>query len=198
MSTLKTNSVQIGQSATAANNFVLTVPAVPDGSMKLARGNVGATTQDVLTMDAAGIATFPAGLSMSDKLDVTSITFPATQVPSANANTLDDYEEGTWTPILSNLTISGTPTYTGRYTKVGRQVTFSVSITSTGQTASTLGSTTMSIPFNSAFNSVCYAVNRSTVQSLGNGAIPAGNSIYLPGWTATVYEVVICGSYFVS
>jgi hypothetical protein len=24
------------------------------------------------------------------------ITFPATQVPSADANTLDDYEEGTW------------------------------------------------------------------------------------------------------
>jgi hypothetical protein len=27
------------------------------------------------------------------------ITFPATQVASADANTLDDYEEGTWTPF---------------------------------------------------------------------------------------------------
>jgi hypothetical protein len=28
------------------------------------------------------------------------IPFPATQIPSTDANTLDDYEEGTWTPIL--------------------------------------------------------------------------------------------------
>lgn len=28
------------------------------------------------------------------------IPFPVTQVPSTDANTLDDYEEGTWTPIL--------------------------------------------------------------------------------------------------
>lgn len=49
-----------------------------------------------------------------------SITFPATQVPSANPNTLDDYEEGTWTP-----NIGGTATYSlqaGYYTKIGRTV----------------------------------------------------------------------------
>jgi hypothetical protein len=48
------------------------------------------------------------------------IAFPATQNASANANTLDDYEEGTWTP-----SVGGTATYTsqvGRYTKVGRLV----------------------------------------------------------------------------
>jgi collagen type VII alpha len=49
------------------------------------------------------------------------ITFPATQSASTNANTLDDYEEGTWTP-----TLGGTATYSfqgGSYTKVGRLVT---------------------------------------------------------------------------
>jgi len=30
------------------------------------------------------------------------IKFPATQNSSADANTLDDYEEGTWTPTLPN------------------------------------------------------------------------------------------------
>jgi hypothetical protein len=52
------------------------------------------------------------------------ITFPATQSASSDANTLDDYEEGTWTP--SFLAISGSATYTnqqGRYVKIGRQVT---------------------------------------------------------------------------
>jgi hypothetical protein len=49
------------------------------------------------------------------------ITFPATQSASSDANTLDDYEEGTWTPNLG-----GNTTYvarTGTYTKTGRQVT---------------------------------------------------------------------------
>jgi hypothetical protein len=51
------------------------------------------------------------------------ISFPATQSASSDANTLDDYEEGTWTPAWVNI---GTGTYTtqfGRYTKVGRLVT---------------------------------------------------------------------------
>lgn len=48
------------------------------------------------------------------------IVFPAGQSASAGVNTLDDYEEGTWTPA-----IGGTATYTtqtGSYTKVGRLV----------------------------------------------------------------------------
>ena len=64
----------------------------------------------------------------------TGITFPATQSASSNANTLDDYEEGTWTP-----SVGGTATYNSTYTvgfntKIGRQVTlnFSVQITSLG------------------------------------------------------------------
>jgi hypothetical protein len=48
------------------------------------------------------------------------IAFPATQSASTDVNTLDDYEEGTWTPSLG-----GTATYTiqnGKYTKIGRMV----------------------------------------------------------------------------
>jgi hypothetical protein len=54
------------------------------------------------------------------------ITFPATQSASSDANTLDDYEEGTWTPSLSAS--GGTVTYfvrVGRYVKIGTQVTVS-------------------------------------------------------------------------
>jgi hypothetical protein len=48
------------------------------------------------------------------------ITFPATQSASTDVNTLDDYEEGSWTP-----SVGGTATYTtqlGRYTKIGNKV----------------------------------------------------------------------------
>jgi len=57
MSLLKSNSVQIGQSATATQNFTLSVPSSPNGTIKLARGNSGATTADILTVDASGNVT---------------------------------------------------------------------------------------------------------------------------------------------
>ena len=59
------------------------------------------------------------------------ITFPATQSASSDANTLDDYEEGTFTPSAVGSTTAGTGTYstrTGVYTKIGRFVHVSIAI----------------------------------------------------------------------
>jgi hypothetical protein len=64
----------------------------------------------------------------------TGITFPATQSASSNANTLDDYEEGTWTPEMSfgNDTTGITySTQVGTYEKIGRQVTVRCMVTLT-------------------------------------------------------------------
>jgi hypothetical protein len=61
------------------------------------------------------------GLAVTGTLSTTiGIAFPATQSASANANTLDDYEEGTWTPTEAAVTIS---TSVGHYTKIGNKVT---------------------------------------------------------------------------
>lgn len=60
MSTVKSNRSQLGISGTATQNFTLTAEAA-DGTMKLARGNAGATTQDVITVDANGLVTFDQG-----------------------------------------------------------------------------------------------------------------------------------------
>ena len=62
MSLIKANAVQIGQSPTATQNFTLAVPSSPDGTIKLARGNAGATTQDVLNVSNTGVVSFPQGL----------------------------------------------------------------------------------------------------------------------------------------
>ena len=67
------------------------------------------------------------GLGGANPSSGIGVTFPATQSASSNANTLDDYEEGTFTPFFT--TDSGTysvtyTTQTGRYTKVGRIVQF--------------------------------------------------------------------------
>jgi len=63
------------------------------------------------------------------------IAFPASQSASSDVNTLDDYEEGTWTPVLdyvggTSVSISYT-TRTGVYTKVGNIVTIGMNINAT-------------------------------------------------------------------
>jgi hypothetical protein len=69
-----------------------------------------------MTITSAGVVDLPYG----------QIKFPATQNPSSDANTLDDYEEGTWTPTAIYSTSNGDRGYTyqvGRYVKVGKLVT---------------------------------------------------------------------------
>jgi hypothetical protein len=70
------------------------------------------------------------------------IVFPATQNPSGNANTLDDYEKGTWTPSVTSLggTITTVGAVAGTYTKIGRVVvvTYNVEITNAGTGASAI------------------------------------------------------------
>ena len=47
------------------------------------------------------------------------ITFPASQVASSDANTLDDYEEGTWTPAVTGGTLT---VNAATYTKIGNRL----------------------------------------------------------------------------
>ena len=59
------------------------------------------------------------------------ITFPATQSASTDANTLDDYEEGTFTPIIIGSSTAGTATYNtqvGAYRKIGSLVYISIQL----------------------------------------------------------------------
>jgi translation elongation factor EF-G len=72
-----------------------------------------------------GVGVTPSGTGGCLQLK-SGITFPATQVASSDANTLDDYEEGTWTPVFQGTVTAGTYVYStqvGRYTKVGNLVT---------------------------------------------------------------------------
>jgi len=65
---------------------------------------------------------------------LTAIVFNATQSASSNANTLDDYEEGSWTPTSSSISFSSA---TGRYVKIGAQVTlwFQINFPSTSNSS---------------------------------------------------------------
>lgn len=65
---IKANQLQLGDSTTATQNFTLQTNV--DGTAKLARGNVGETTQDILTVDAAGKVSAPQGFGSANSLPV--------------------------------------------------------------------------------------------------------------------------------
>jgi hypothetical protein len=77
------------------------------------------------------------------------VTFPATQVASTDANTLDDYEEGTWTPTDgSGAGLSLTVT-SAKYTKIGRIVVAQMHVTYPA-TADTKATQINGLPFASS------------------------------------------------
>ena len=82
MSLIKANAVQIGQSGTATQNFTLAVPSSPDGTIKLARGNSGATTQDVISVDASGNVSFAGTTGLGNISNSTAIATGSTTARS--------------------------------------------------------------------------------------------------------------------
>jgi len=93
------------------------------------------------------------------------ITFPSTQVASADPNTLDDYEEGTFTPVLRDGVggvIATAVTTAGKYTKIGRMVYFQISLINIGTTGLTGSNAAVvtGLPFTSGNSTnLSYSVN---------------------------------------
>jgi hypothetical protein len=122
-----------------AGTVTVTLPAA-SGTMATTAGlssYATLATPSFTTTIGVGAATASASGS--------GITFPATQSASSDANTLDDYEEGTWTPSLG-----GNTTYSlqeGTYTKIGNLINLYgriiISSIGTGSTSRITG-----LPFN--------------------------------------------------
>jgi hypothetical protein len=92
-------------------------------------GNAISFTQ-ALTLNTNGALVLQGGNTSASGVGV---AFPATQVASSDANTLDDYEEGTWTPQITDATYNATmgANNSGTYTKIGRVVTCSMYVETT-------------------------------------------------------------------
>jgi hypothetical protein len=101
----------------------------PNGDTTIVISN-NATGNQTLTRFYVGNGATEVGKITTDGTNITldkvrGITFPATQSASSDANTLDDYEEGTFTPTFtSGLTSVVYATQTGKYTKIGNLVHF--------------------------------------------------------------------------
>lgn len=116
------------------------------------------------TLKVEGQTTLSATAALQGLLDLQSgqIKFPATQSSSSDANTLDDYEEGTWTPSIAGDGTAGTQTYStrvARYTKFGRLVHIECAVIMATKDAATAGNMILSgLPFAQGFGGGGYAM----------------------------------------
>jgi hypothetical protein len=124
---------------------------------------LGADTASIAYVNTYETQTVNGVKTFTDTIIVNKgIRFPATQSASTNANTLDDYEEGTWTTTFGakgNLT--GTPSLSSAiYRKIGQLVYIEGRI---GGLTITLSNTTTYIIF-----SVPIAMNNNSTSQVGN------------------------------
>jgi hypothetical protein len=125
------------------------------------------------------------------------IKFPASQNASSNANTLDDYEEGTWTPTYE-LDTPGTSSIAysqqlGFYTKIGRFVSATCTpVTNTFTLGTGTGNLNIGgLPFTSAnttinvAGSVAYASGYTTLFPSGGSVSPNSTKFRLFSFTPT-------------
>lgn len=137
MSAVKANKVQIGQSATAANNITIETPAVPDGSFKVRRGAHDGTGVTLFQVDTAGVPSFPQqaprtwqvvtrakdtdytnntgrdielSLNYTSTSGVLTITVGGVAVAASGGAAAGDFNVGCTIPAGAVYRISGTPT----------------------------------------------------------------------------------------
>jgi hypothetical protein len=105
--------------ATDAVTATITLPSATD--TLVGKATTDTLTNKTLTLPVVGTTIGVGGATPS--ASGAGITFPATQSASTNANTLDDYEEGSWTVTMTANGFTPTSnTVGGAYTKIGRVV----------------------------------------------------------------------------
>ena len=102
----------------------LTANRIPYGNGTSALQSSASLTFDGTTLTAPA-TTITQPLTISGAA-AGQIVFPASQNASTNVNTLDDYEEGSWTPAIGGSGGQSGQAYTtqvGKYIKKGKEVT---------------------------------------------------------------------------
>jgi len=193
--------------------------------VRIGTNNGALTTQAVAENDSVGPTTTIRGEKVSGDLinanligakgaDISQISSDGISFSGAgstNNRTLDDYEEGTWTPILTGETTAGTGTYSvqsGRYTKNGNVVKFDIVLSWSAHTGT--GHMGISLPFaNGSVISSCSVVasNLTFSNQLGAFILASGSKVFLQMFGSngarayvnmdTTGELFISGSYMV-
>ena len=129
---------------------------MPGRLMFFTTADGASSSTERVRIHSGGQVSIPGGIELGSGLDGT------------NANTLDDYEEGTWTPT-DDSDSGGSITAFGRYTKVGRQVTihFTVRIDNTFSEHNRIGG----LPFAPVQDVTLTSVNGMFVMRSNNRAL---------------------------
>jgi len=193
--TVRSTTIQAVNSVSSINQFVsMTVDSVGTNinSSFITSGNAHllfstSSTERMRVLGSAPILCLAGG---STTATGTGIAFPATQSASSNANTLDDYEEGTWTPALGGTWTSNPTGLGGYYTKIGRFVTAYLEFVGGTKTSSISGYFT-GLPFNTDIHGTGSATD-SNVTNNGLALAANANRIWLTGTSfgSTNYVVV--------
>ena len=219
-------NIQINNSAAAANSTALfqaqvvddasTTGGVKFGAVAVASGTSGGYSADFVIANRK-VGTYYENFRVKYNGDINftvgnlvqgtaakGINFTA-NTPASGSTTqlLNAYDSGTFTPTFTNLTVVGTLTVTGNYTRIGRMVYVNIRIQSTGSTTSVTGTTyaNTGFPFVSAnIYTAALTINTGTNAGFSTQSIlglSGGNTIiYTAGWTALA-DVTITGFYFV-
>lgn len=96
---------------------------------------------------------------------------------STDPKTLDYYEEGTWTPVPTNITVnSGTPVWTGTYTRIGNTVKCHVKMAG-GNVTVNAGTSYVTLPFTASL--VDWGVFANESLTIAGGQVGSyGNLLY--------------------
>jgi len=172
----------IGNAGTVAGTRALTVVGATDGTSSSILVGYNSSLAQKFSVRDDGFATIGNGLSLTDgNLVVASghgIDFSAGANAAGMTNELlDDYEEGTWTPTLGNVSA---PTFTSRngtYTKIGRIVYLTCEII----VASGLDTSDGSTMYIQGFPFTGNSTNESCVFSIGRISTLISNKSVVAG-----------------
>jgi len=204
------NNVIIGTSTPLAGSFTsIAGTSITDSG--LTSGRVTYAGTGGLLAASANLTFSGTALTPNCLLDISGasggqIQFPATQNASSNVNTLDDYEEGTWTPVLNFGGSAGVLIYNyqnGTYTKVGNVVTVRCYIAISTKTAATGAATLSGLPYatkstaNTYTSAYMYISNASSITNALMSYAPPGFSFFNLGQGngSTGYSALLNGNF---
>ena len=138
-----TEVLPIVQSSTTKKISVAEIQAAPFSAQ---------SANGVAFLDASKILNAGALLTFDgSRLDVTGEVRASVGVlfgtDTAAANTLDDYEEGIWTPAFINVSAPTYTTQTGKYVKVGKMCYFTLRLVYTGLDTTDTSALGITLPF---------------------------------------------------
>ena len=200
----------IGKTTYVGGSGVTGIDIRPAGMVNIAREGDTLMYMNRKTSDG-DIVEFRKDGTTKGSIGVTSSGAYITLGGTGSANTLEDYEEGTWTPTFAGATMSPGNTV-AYYTKIGRQVFFQWYSSTVSISSASGGAEISGLPFTASSATEAYGlftyVHGTAVDGGSTGGYVGKNTnkmhfIDTNGFSKATYVngtkyIMISGSYFVA